>query len=289
MTFNKILSLAVLAACSIFPVESRAESLIEPDYAGVGPKVVTPWYAHYSPANQKVDLDFIIGMRPHHAGALTMSQDYLASSEKQSARLQDLAKGIIRNQEFEITMLDTVEWHIKDITFKDGKAGWHQIATGAIAKNQRFMRTPMPANVLRGGDISSAEDVRFAKAMIVHHEGALIMCEDYLSNPDTNNTYVERMCLDVLRDQAQEIAFMHSVIKDYPGNPDDIKIDPSMIHGMEGMNHGSHGGHAHHAGHDDHAAQAKPAREPQKKKAAQDHSGHGGHHGHDSHDGHHAH
>lgn len=283
MTFNKILSLAVLAACVVLPSQLRAESLVEPDYAGTGPKVTTPWYAYYSPANQKADLDFITGMRPHHAGALTMSAEYLASSEKQSERLQALAKGIIRNQEFEITMLDTVEWHIKDIEFKDNKAGWHNIATGKLTQYKRFMRSPAPANILRGNDVASAEDVRFAKAMIVHHEGALIMCQDYLASPDSNNTYVERMCLDVLRDQAQEIALMHAIIKSYPGNPDDVKIDPSMIHGMEGMNHGSHGGHGGHGGHGDHSEQVKSAPAPQKKKASGDHVGHGGHQGHDGH------
>jgi uncharacterized protein (DUF305 family) len=244
--FFKRLPLTLLALVAAFTGEVRAESLVEPDYDGTGPKLTTPWFGNYSAANQKSDMDFIIGMRPHHAGALTMSEDYLASSDKKSRRLQDLARGIIRNQTFEILMLDTVEGHVKDIEFAGNQPEWHQIATGRLAKRERFMRAPIPSSILKN-DPSSAEDVRFAKAMIVHHEGALIMCEGYLSNPDTNNTYVERMCLDILRDQAQEIALMQAVINDYPGDADAIIIDPSMVHGMEGMSHGSHhSGHAEH-------------------------------------------
>lgn len=275
MTF-KLLFAAAFASC-LLAAPAFAESLIEPDYAGTGPKVVTPWYTLYSPANQKADLDFIEGMRPHHAGALSMSKEYLSSPEKQSVRLQSLADGIIRNQEFEILMLDTVEWNIKDIKFKDGKAGWHQIATGKLAQHKRFMRSPAPANLFNAGDAASAEDVRFAKAMIVHHEGALSMCQDYLGNPDTNNIYVQRMCLDVLRDQAQEIALMNDIIRAYPGNPDDVKIDPSMIHGMEGMNHGSHSAHGGHEGHTATHTTYKPAA---KKAEKASHEGHSGHHGH---------
>lgn len=286
MMHKTILTLAVAAGLTLNAGQSAAESLVEPDYAGTGPKVVTPWYTHYSPANQKTDLDYIAGMRPHHAGALSMVDAYLASKNKQSRRLQALAKGIKHNQQFEITMLDTVEWHIKDITFKNGQAGWYQIATGKIAQHQRFMRNPPPANVLRGGDVSSAEDVRFAKAMIVHHDGALMMARDYLDNPQTNNSYLERMNLDVLRDQAQEIALMRDIIADYPGNACDIVITPDMIDGMEDMMHhmdfssvncgqGQEQGHgqSHHGA----PAHPSPAHPPHQHHGHKKTSGHGVH------------
>ena len=35
----------------------------------------------------------------------------------------------------------------------------------------------------------------------------------------------------------------------YPGDAEAVRVDPSMIHGMEGMpGHGGHGGHGAHGG-----------------------------------------
>jgi uncharacterized protein (DUF305 family) len=121
-----------------------------------------------------------------------------------------------------------------------------QIATDGLSQNQRFFRAPMPGPLDKWADRNpvSAEDVRFAKAMIVHHQGALDMANAYLQNPDTDNGYLERMCLDILLDQQQEIDFMHSVIAQYPGDADAIKIDPTMVHGMEGMHHHARADHS---------------------------------------------
>gem|GEM_PF-1506288 len=216
---------------------AAAESLVEPNYDGDSPKIVTPWIVKYDRAARQADMDYIRGMRPHHAGALPMSRAYLSSPDKSSARLQALAKGIIHNQSFEIMMLDTVSYHIQDIDFGEDGQGWYQVATKDIAMHRRFIRLPMPAiHPLFGADEHvSAADVRFAKAMIVHHEGALMMAQHYLDNPDVNNGYLERMNLDVLRDQAQEIALMWNIVENYDGNHCDIKITPDMIEGMDDM------------------------------------------------------
>jgi uncharacterized protein (DUF305 family) len=166
-----------------------------------------------------------------------MSEDYLASEGKKSTRLQALAGGIIRNQTFEIGMLDKVESLIQDIDFERDGTGWHAVALQGLANKQQFMRAPTPIiqQALSGDNIASATDVQFAKAMIVHHEGALMMCDDYLNNPNTNNGYMERMCLDVLRDQAQEIQLMWNIVATYPGDHCAIKITPDMIKGMDDM------------------------------------------------------
>lgn len=236
--------LTLLIAFSSFG--PAAASVVEPDYDPAKPPVLTPWFGHVGAAERQADLDFISGMRPHHAGALTMSQDYLKNSEASDPRLKSLAKGIIHNQEFELGMLNMVEFHMKPEAPHHGTE-WRKIATKGLAQKQRFIRTPLPT--LWGAGIVSASDVQFAKAMIVHHEGALSMCNDYLGNETASNKYLRLMCVDVLRDQKLDINFMNAVIADYPGNPDEVKIDASMIHGMEGMDHG--GGHSTegHQGH----------------------------------------
>ena len=45
-------------------------------------------------------------MRPHHAGALTMSQDYLQDPASSSPLLHQLARAIIINQKLEVLLLD---------------------------------------------------------------------------------------------------------------------------------------------------------------------------------------
>ena len=85
--------------------------------------------------------------------------------------------------------------------------------------------------------------MRFAKAMVAHHEGALEMARDYHANRDARNGYLGLMNVDIITDQTQEIALMRRVIAAYPGDPDAVRVDPSMVHGMEGMKHGGHAGY----------------------------------------------
>lgn len=220
--------------------QTPAWAAVEPSYDSGRPLAVTPWYGAAGPAQIAADQAFITGMRPHHAGALTMSESYLTDSGATNAVLKKLARGIIHNQKFEIAMLDQVQHHLHNA--RDG-AGRQRIATGNLSQAKRFYRAPMPGplDAWAGSRNVSRRDVEFAKAMIVHHQGALDMAHEYLNNPDAKNNYLELMCLDILLDQSQEIALMQSIINAYPGDADAIKIDPSMVHGMDGMNHG--GGH----------------------------------------------
>lgn len=213
-----------------FPAQAAVEGGYDPEK----PRAVTPWYGGTDAASRTADLDFIKGMRPHHAGALTMSAQYLGDRKASNASLKQLARGIIRNQEFEILMLDTVERHISR-----SKGAYEQIATGSLAQRHKFQRAPMPGflDALAQPRAVTARDVQFAKAMIIHHQGALDMAQAYLEDPAAHNGYLRLMCLDILTDQKQEIAFMEKTIAAYPGDAGKIRVDSSMIHGMEGMKH----------------------------------------------------
>lgn len=228
-------------------VSAPAHATLEETYDPGQPRAVTPWYGAAGTEARAADMWFIKGMRPHHAGALTMSDDYLTDAAARNGRLQQLARGIIHNQKFEIGMLDSVEKHIGDNEYV---GNMQRIASEGLTQRDKFFRAPLPGplDAWAGSPEVSARDVQFAKAMIVHHQAALDMAREYLHDPAAKNGYLKQMCLDILLDQAQEIAFMEDVIADYPGNPDDVKIDASMIHGMEGMSHGvpSSGGHQGH-------------------------------------------
>lgn len=214
---------------------------VEPNYKGGEPRVTTPWFGTQGVEEQRADLWFITGMRPHHAGALSMSKEYLADKNASNQKLKSLAKGIIANQTFEISMLNRVEQLVSKPI--QGEKEWRQIAEKGLAQKQGFVRTPMPTSFGVGDTKVTKRDVEFAKAMVIHHEGALVMCNQYLEMPKASNKYLRLLCVDILADQKREIAFMNKVVTFYDGNPDDVKIDPSMIHGMEGMNHGGMSGH----------------------------------------------
>ena len=66
------------------------------------------------------------------------------------------------------------------------------------------------------------------------------------------------MNVDITTDQTQEIALMRRVIAAYPGDAAAVRVDPSMVHGMEGMRHGGHRP-ADHAGHSAAAPQVQAA------------------------------
>lgn len=257
----------ILLSVSILCIgASAAFAAVEPDYAPDKPPVTNPWYANQSAAERQADLDFIAGMKPHHEGALSMSEEYLKDKNASHSPLIALAKGIIHNQTFEIGMLARV----KELVGKplNSESEWRQIAEKGLAQKQRFTRAPMPTGF--GGGEVSRRDVEFAKAMVIHHEGALTMCNDYLRNPAATNKYVRLLCVDILTDQKMEINLMNSIVGKYAGNPDDVKIDPSMIHGMEGMHHGA-GGHTDHSMKMPAKKVKKPAAAPQEMHHSMDH------------------
>lgn len=239
---SKMIRRLFLPALVLLPLFTSvpAAAQIEPGYDPGKPRAVTLWYGRADADARKADLHFVAGMRPHHAGALSMSDEYLQDAESRNGPLRQLARGIIRNQEFEIKMLDEIERHNKANAHDLPRVlNMRPVATGNLSQGLRYSRAPMPGplDYWAGPNDVSTRDVQFAKAMIVHHQGALDMARDYLRDPHAHNTYLRRMCLDILLDQAQEIAFMESVINAYQGDADAVKIDASMIHGMDAMGH----------------------------------------------------
>lgn len=229
MSVSRLLFVSVAVLGFAAPAFAGVEETYSP-----GPSVTTPWYAPMSEAQRAADLDFITGMRPHHAGALSMSEEYLSGDEPKNALLAALARGIIHNQKFEIGMMDHVE---KLVRAADANSGTMQrLADLDLVQQKKFYRAAVPGPLDGWGkntDVSK-RDVIFAKAMIVHHAGALMMAEQYLAS-DSDNGYLRQMCLDILKDQSNEISFMKGLLRKYPGNADDVKITPDMIDGMDHM------------------------------------------------------
>ncbi len=233
------------------------------------------------PVRIAADLEYVRGMHEHHAGALSMSEEYLADPEARNPILRRLAQAIIPNQAFEIALLDEVERQVRRPLKPLGLGGLalQPAATGGLEQRLRFQKTPRPfgwsAMFSDPGPITE-RDVLFAKAMIIHHAGALDMAQAYNDDPTGQNTFLEMLNLDIMTDQAQEIALMQTVIDRYPGDADVIVVDPSMVHGMPMSGNG-------HAGQAGHGAAGPPSSAPAPSEPTQDHAPEADHAGHGKH------
>ena len=123
-----------------------ARAAIEDGYDPAAAPVPSTWYVPADPAAQQTDRAYVAGMRPHHAGALSMSRDYLTDPGAGSPLLQALARGIIRNQQFEIGLLDEVSRNLDrpplrlDLGLLELRL--QPAATEGMAQLQRFLRSP---------------------------------------------------------------------------------------------------------------------------------------------------
>lgn len=239
--FKSLRILTLTSLCVFGMAGADAYGAVEEDFNPAESYATSPWFAPMSETQRMDDVGFIKGMKTHHAGALTMSSEYLADPDAKNARLKQLARGIIRNQTFEIKVMDRVGEYVAAPV--EGGDGMRRVADTDLAQNIKFYHSPMPGPLdrLYGDQGVSVRDVEFAKAMVVHHQAALDMAQDFLDS-ESDNGYLQRLCLDILVDQSQEIDFMNSIVALYDGDADAIKIDSSMVHGMGAMQE-------HHTGH----------------------------------------
>ncbi|MBV1795697.1 DUF305 domain-containing protein [Siccirubricoccus sp. G192] len=261
------LRLTLLAATAGLALAATpALAAIEDGYEPGGTPATTTWYGPANPAALKADRDYVAGMRHHHAGALTMAQEYLADPQASSPVLRRLAHAIIRNQRFEIGLLDEVARNLDrpPVVVDLGilRFAAQSMATEGLGQRQRFLKSPIPSPLAALGSDApvTARDVQFAKGMTVHHQAALDMARAYNADQNARNTFLRLMNVDIVTDQSQEIALMRSVVAAYPGDPNMVQVDASAIHGMEAMQHG--GGHAGHGA-------AAPPQAPASAPAAQ--------------------
>ena len=259
-------TLAALAALTLAPAAALAEGL-EPTHGyGAGdPPLTSTWFRRADPAAQEADRRYIRGMRPHHAGALTMAEAYLREPEARSPALRRLAGAIIVNQRHEIAVLDDVARQIEAepvvLALGPVRIPLQAIATEGLGPSWRFMKAPTHGlGDVFAGPRPTETDVRFAKAMIVHHQAALDMVRDYRADRAARNGFLGWLNVGIDADQSQEIALMRAVVRRFPGDPDAVEVDPSMIHGMEG--HGGAHGAAAHGGHSGAASPVAPASSP---------------------------
>jgi uncharacterized protein (DUF305 family) len=204
------------------------------------------------PRTIRADLDYAAGMQRHHEGAVTMSRDYLDDPRGTNPVLRKMAHGIIANQRFEIAVLDVVERHaaaepetVIDLGF--ARIVRRPAGIDGLEHQWAFLKREPPGFLdlaLAPGLESSERDVKFAREMMIHHQGALDMARRYNADPQATNLILKRLNLDIIVDQSYEIGFLQQIVDRFPGDPAAVEID-DQIPGMEGMDHGA----GHSAGH----------------------------------------
>lgn len=137
-------------------------------------------------ANAPFDAMFIDGMIMHHESAITMAQQALAQAEH--AEIKQLAQEIITAQEGEIGQMRgwRTQWYA-DVPATDG------MATGM-------------GDMHLSGDPSTPFDQRFLTAMIAHHEGAIDMAREALTQAEHGE--IKQLAQEVVTAQEREIAQM---------------------------------------------------------------------------------
>ncbi|HEY9827957.1 MAG TPA: DUF305 domain-containing protein [Stenomitos sp.] len=153
------------------------------------------------PADANLDLRFIDAMIPHHEGAVIMAQ--AAQQKAQHSELKTLATAIIKAQNAEIDQMK--QWRAKWYpNASKTPMAWH-----ADMGHMMAMSATQRQDMMMQQDLGAADagfDLRFIKAMIPHHEGALIMAQEVLSK--TQRPEIKKLAQDILSSQQAEIQQM---------------------------------------------------------------------------------
>jgi uncharacterized protein (DUF305 family) len=142
-------------------------------------------------------LQFLDTMIAHHQGAIDMA--LLADTRAAHPELKTLAKNIINDQRREIAQM------------RDWRARWFGEAAPAINMDLPGMRDGMKEMDLGKLDLlkENAFDLEFIRQMIPHHEGAIAMAEDVVSQ----DIYAELKTLagSMIKAQKDEIGQMRDL------------------------------------------------------------------------------
>ncbi len=151
-----------------------------------------------APNTGKADLDFVVGMMPHHQGAIDMAKVVLQFGK--DPEMKKLAEGVVAAQVGEIAFM-------KDWLAKTDQAAL-PVSPDSKKANEQAMATMMKDMMV---PYTGDADVDFAKGMIPHHQGAIDMAKvalQYAKDPA-----LLKLAGEVVSAQDGEIAFMKDWLK----------------------------------------------------------------------------
>lgn len=153
------------------------------------------------PKDATFDLRFIDGMILHHEGAIAMAKTAMQSSNR--SEIQQIAKDIIEAQQAEIEQMQ--QW--RQAWYPNAKAVpmMYDVGTGKTIPMPLAMQTTM--HMASGFDkVDETYDLHFLNAMIGHHEAALIMADQVLTNSERSE--LQQLANTILQIQTEEIVQM---------------------------------------------------------------------------------
>ncbi|MCX4798969.1 MULTISPECIES: DUF305 domain-containing protein [unclassified Streptomyces] len=195
-----------LGACDAGSGDSRtntqaggAPSVVAPGKPGEPARTLTAEEAVKAAGSNtpnSADFRYVQMMIQHHAQALELTG--LVAARSGSAAVKRLAERITAGQKPEIGAMEG--WLTHNDGVKRGTGHDHSAMPG--------MATPAQLEQLRTAD-GAAFDKLFLKLMITHHQGAITMATDVLSQG--NDVLVEEMAGDVVAQQTVEIDRMRAM------------------------------------------------------------------------------
>ncbi|MFB2876233.1 DUF305 domain-containing protein [Floridanema aerugineum] len=151
------------------------------------------------PADANYDLRFIDGMRLHHRGAIAMAKE--AQQKSKRPEIKQLAGNIIvaqNREENELLRKWRKAWY--------PQASEEFVAYGGEGKSVVPMSKEQQQMMAMQQDLGAADaqfDLRFMDAMIVHHEGALVMAQDALQK--SKRPEIKKLSQEIITSQQKEI------------------------------------------------------------------------------------
>ncbi len=152
------------------------------------------------------DEEFVSMMIPHHHQALVMSR--MAPERSNDQQLLALADRIDDEQSLEISMMQNWQgWH--DLQVTDAEQAYQQLLQNPEMLEQMGMATPAELDDM-GASTGADFDVQYLQLMITHHEGAVDMLVDVISNG--NDVTLEQWATDMLTTQNTQIQQMEAML-----------------------------------------------------------------------------
>ncbi len=158
--------------------------------------------------SNNADADFVAMMIPHHQQALILSR--LAPSRSSDSDVRALANRIDVEQGLEIYMMQSwQEWNGLEKT--DPQQSYEEMLRDPMMVEMMGMATPEELDQLSAAT-GKAFDVQYLRLMIKHHNGAIGMLTEVLTN-GTDET-IQTWATDMLATQYAQVQMMQQMLDD---------------------------------------------------------------------------
>lgn len=208
MTFGRVARALLTTTCVIGMTGGMAAS------AGAAERPLPPASPEQARAEaiaqqtaNDADAEFVSMMIPHHFQALVMSG--MAPERSNDQELLTLADRIDAEQDIEISMMQSWQgW--RDLEVTDAEEAYQEILQDPEILEQMGMATPEELDEM-SGSTGTAFDVQYLELMIEHHEGAIDMLVDVITNG--NDATLEGWATDMLTTQQTQIRQMEAMLE----------------------------------------------------------------------------